>query len=129
MNFTVSAEPRIAAEHLIAAFAGNHAGIALSNLTGKQQKRCIHIRHAWKAARGDRRIQRIREIALLQKHLPVQRTERHRSQMNVRRIHLRPECIRHIIAIVARVIHRIAVHPPDALAEQRGQRRGIDAAR
>ena len=59
------AEPRVAAEHLVAALAGEHEARLRGDFAGKEQQRAVHVGHAGEAARVHGLLKRLRQRRLL----------------------------------------------------------------
>ena len=121
-------EPGIAAEHLVAALAGDHRARETQNLLRKQHQRGIHVRHAREAPQPHRPIQPLRQRLLIQHDAVMAGAEGAHRQADVGRVHLRTEGVGHEVGFILRIIHGKALHPSDAGAQERRQRGRIHAA-
>ena len=123
-----SPEPGIAAEHLVSALAGDHRRRMPQDFPGKEHQRAVNIRHAGKAPVGYSPFKPRCKGVLSEHYLAVPGAEDAGGKAYVERIPLRAEGVGDKILLIAIVIHRKAVDPADAHAQERRQCSGIHAA-
>ena len=104
------------------------ATVVMAGISSRAKSQDVYKRQAGKAARVHRLLKRLRQRRLRKLHRRVLAADALHGQGDVGRVARGLKGVGAEVAVVALVVHGKAAHRLHALAQKRGQKRGVDAA-